>query len=408
MIPRVAAPYTRKEIADMFDAFLKSYDEVIEDFKKIFCSKLGFRKVFLYNSGTAALYAVLKALNIEKKEVIIPAYTCGSVVEAVLLAGGEPVLVDVDLQTFNLSLTELEKAVNHNTKVVIPVCLFGNPIDYYAFRDIIEKYGIYVVEDAAQALGARYDGKYVGCFGDAAIFSFGLGKGVSGGGGGALVVNNDELINEIEDAWVYLKKPDVREDFSVIFKNFSMFIFSNKKLYKAIKPYVEKATFEADAKLVNRIFKLLSGEHKVKKRRINSFCKISKYSAALVSSQIIKLEKIVDHRRANAEYLKTKLNLDNAIIQKEPKMAKHAYSRFGLIVNDRDTLRQEIAHRGIDTEKMYSYMGKIYRKLAEHPLPNSYQLVDKLLCLPVHTKLNKKDLDLIVSCFNEIIGSRIL
>ncbi len=408
MIPRVAANITRRELGEILKVPSRSYAEIVDDLERSFRSHLGFKKTFFLNSGTAALYAALNSIGVEGKEVLAPAYTCGSVIEAILLAGGKPVLVDADIRTFNISLEDLKEKVTGDTRAVVVVDLFGNPVDYYELRDILEPYGVYVVEDAAQALGAKYDRRYVGCFGDAAVFSFGLGKGITGGGGGALVVNSGELVDRVEEFYNELKTPSLMEDSAVLARIFPMYLFSNKNLYGLAKPWVEELTTREDSELVKRIFELLSGNRAVREREIERFCKISKFSAVAVLGQIARLKCIVERRRINAKYLLSNLDLTNCIdFQKCPELGVHAYSRFGVVINclDRKAVRRELARKGVDSEEMYGYMKKIYEAMG-YTSPNATVLSEHILCLPVHGKLALKDLDFIVASFNQLVSSR--
>jgi|GEM_PF-2800884 len=406
MIPRVAADVTRKEITEILKALAKNSSELISDLEKSFRFQLGFKKSFFLNSGTAALYLALKSIGVEGREVIIPAYTCGAVVEAVLLADGIPVFVDVDASTFNISLEDLKRKLSDRTKVVIAVDLFGNPVDYYALREILESYDVYLIDDAAQALGAKYDNKYLGSFGDFAIFSFGLGKGVTGGGGGALIVNNNDILDKVEEFYSQLREPSSFENVKVLYRILSMFLFSRKKLYGFIRERVERLTVHEDQELVNRILKLFSGDSIVKDKRIKSFSKISKFSAAAVLGQIARLDCIVNRRRVHAKYLLSNLNFERIKVQECPKLGEHAYSRFGIVLkcSSRKTVRERMIIEGIDVEEMYSYMLKIYEYVNYMP-PNATMLCKNILCLPIHGRLELEDLDFIAATFNRVIGS---
>lgn len=406
MIPRVAADITHREIASIIEASAKTPLELCNELKRNFRSQLGFRKSFFLNSGTAALYLALKSIGVEEKEVIIPAYTCGAVLEAVLLAGGIPIFADIDINTFNIDLEDLRRKISDRTRAVITIDLFGNPVDHYVLKEILESYNIYLIDDAAQALGAKYDNRYIGSFGDFVVFSFGLGKGITGGEGGALIANNRKILNKIEDFYNQLKEPDGLRDIEVLHKILSMFVFSRRKLYGFIRERVESMTLRQDRGLVNRIFKLLSGDRVVKEERIRSFSKISKFSVAAILSQVDRLDCIVNKRRVYAKYLLSNLDFNYVQVQETPKLGVHAYSRFGVLLkrSSGKAVKEKMVAAGIDVEEMYGYMLRIHEYLGYMP-PNATTLCKNLLCLPVHVKLELEDLDFIASTFNRVVGS---
>jgi len=145
------------------------------------------------NSATAALHAACVACGIETTddEAIVTPYSFASSATCVLMANGTPVFSDVTEDTFCLDPAKIK--ITPFTKVIIPVHLMGHPADMDAIMAIAKEYNIKVIEDAAQALGAKYHGKYAGTIGDCGVFSFNQSKPVSSGEGGMLVTNDDYI-----------------------------------------------------------------------------------------------------------------------------------------------------------------------------------------------------------------------
>jgi len=157
------------------------------------------------SSGTAALELVLRALGAgEGGEVIIPSYVCTAVLNAVLAVGSRPVLADAD-ETHNLCPHDVSAKINSDTKAVIVTHTYGTPADMAAFAEL----EIPVVEDCAQGLGSRLDGKPLGSFGRAAIFSFYATKPIAGGEGGMVVCDDRDLADAVRD----LRQYDECEEF---------------------------------------------------------------------------------------------------------------------------------------------------------------------------------------------------
>jgi dTDP-4-amino-4,6-dideoxygalactose transaminase len=146
------------------------------------------------SSGTAALESALRALRVGPgDEVITSAYDWGAATAAVRAVGATPVFADIDLVTGLIDPRSAGEAVGTHTRAIIATHLFGIPADMASLRDIADRHGLALIEDAAQALGAEIDNHRVGSLGDAACFSFGLGKVVDAGGGGALVTQHADV-----------------------------------------------------------------------------------------------------------------------------------------------------------------------------------------------------------------------
>ena len=148
------------------------------------------------SSGTTALWVSLKAAGVKAgDEVILPPYTFIATGSSILMANAIPVFVDVDPDTFNMDPAKIEAAITDKTKVIMPVHIAGNPADMDAILAIAKKHNLKVIEDAAQAHGAEWDGKKVGALGNAGIFSFQTSKNMSAGEGGIIISNDNNLMS---------------------------------------------------------------------------------------------------------------------------------------------------------------------------------------------------------------------
>lgn len=159
-------------------------------------SVLGSRHVFPVSSGKAALTLVLRALGAmrgQRREVVIPAYTCYSVPAAIVKAGLKVTPVDIDAETLDFNYDLLRRTVGPATLCIVPDHLFGRPAVLDALVGLAREQGAFLVEDAAQALGVDSAGRKLGTVGDAGIFSFGRGKNVTCGSGGLIVTDSDEI-----------------------------------------------------------------------------------------------------------------------------------------------------------------------------------------------------------------------
>lgn len=163
------------------------------------CQLAGARKALITHSCTAALEMAAILCDLQPgDEVIMPSFTFVSTANAVVLRGATPVFVDIDPETLNLDPNEVRKHVTSNTRAIFAVHYAGFPADMDALADIASDHGLFVVEDAAQALGSTYKGRPAGSLGDIAAFSFHETKNIISGEGGALTINRDDLFGRAE------------------------------------------------------------------------------------------------------------------------------------------------------------------------------------------------------------------
>lgn len=193
----------------------------------------GTEHVFFLSSGKAALYLILSALKgpANRRKVIIPAYTCFSVPSAIRKAGLEIVPCDILPETLDFDPAQLERLCDHDTLCVVPTHLFGIPVDVSKVREIAGKEGAYVVEDAAQAMGASLGGKKLGTIGDVGFFSFGRGKNVTCGSGGMIVTSSPSIAGRIRTLYDSLTLEPIGESAKTFLELCFMGLFLSPSLY---------------------------------------------------------------------------------------------------------------------------------------------------------------------------------
>lgn len=170
----------------------------VQTFKDVLQKYLQAPHVALLSSATAGLHLSLMALNLQPgDEVITTPLTFVATLNTIVQAGGTPVLVDVDA-TYNMDTTQLKAAITPRTKAIIPVHFTGLPVDLDVVYALAEKYGLRVIEDAAQAIGTQYKNRLIGSFGDTQVFSFHPNKNMTTGEGGAVTSTDANLIETVK------------------------------------------------------------------------------------------------------------------------------------------------------------------------------------------------------------------
>jgi dTDP-4-amino-4,6-dideoxygalactose transaminase len=191
---RSIRPELDAAIARTLDSCAFCLGPEVEQFERDFAAFVGTKRCIGFNSGTSALHVGMRLLDIGPgDEVVTTPFTFIATSWAIVYTGAKPVFVDIDETTMNLDARLLEKAITPRTRAVMPVHLYGQPFDVDAILEVCQRHGLPLVEDAAQAHGARYKGKGVGTFGAFAGFSFYPGKNLGAcGEAGALVTDSED------------------------------------------------------------------------------------------------------------------------------------------------------------------------------------------------------------------------
>lgn len=289
--------------------WISSAGSFIRDFERKFADLSGARYGVACANGTVALHLALATLGLEPgDEVIIPTFTMIATANAVTYCGGRPVLVDAEPCTWNMDLNQVEDRITPRTRAIVPVHTYGHPVDMDSLRQMADRHGLLVFEDAAEAHGARYKGRPVGSLGDAACFSFYGNKIITTGEGGMVTTNNEQIARL---AW-----------------NLRDHAFSHERHFW----------------------------HKF----VGFNYRMTNMQAAIGLAQTEQLEKFVQMRRANAAYYSSLLAAVPGITTPpEADWAMNVYWMYGILVDEkaygmnRDQLRRALAERGIETRTFF-------------------------------------------------------
>lgn len=184
----------KARVLDVLDSGYLTEGPVTHEFERVFADYIGTQYAIAVTSCTTGLELALRALDIGPgDEVIVPDYTYPATASAVAMVGALPVIVDVDPATQLVSRDAVEKAITPRTKALMPVSIFGNPLDYGWLNALKEKHGLFIVEDAACSIGATWNGKKTGTLADISVFSLHPRKFITTGEGGMITTDNAAL-----------------------------------------------------------------------------------------------------------------------------------------------------------------------------------------------------------------------
>ncbi len=346
----------KEELREAFDSILNNASFIngneVKEFAREFEEYLGVKHVIPCANGTDALQIALMALNLPAgSEVICPSFTFVATAEVISLLGLKPVFVDVDPDTFNLNMASVEASISRDTKVIIPVHLYGLPVDMDPLLALAKEKGLKIVEDTAQGIGADIvlngEHRKVGTIGDIGCTSFFPSKNLGAYGDGGAIMTNDDMLAE--------------------------------KMRKIVNHGMEK-----------RYYHDLVG--------VNS--RLDTLQAAVLRIKLRKLDTYNSNRNAAAEYYTEAFSsVDELICPTIPSDRKHVFHQYTLRVKNgkRDALKQHMDDLGIPAMIYYPvplHEQTPYRRerISPHGLPITRTLKDEVISLPMHTELTGSQL----------------
>jgi len=323
--------------------------KIVDEFEREFAKYLGMKYAIATSSGTTALHVTLASLGVQRgDEVVLPSFTCSPPVSMTLLLQGVPVFADIETQTYNIDADGVRKMLSRKTKAIMPINYAGHPAELDVLQEVASEFGVYLVNDAAQALGGTYKGKNIANFGDVVVFSFSPNKTITTGEGG-MIVTNDEGIAEKA---------------------------------RIIKDYGQKERFH--------YIELGSNYH------------LTEMQAAMGLVQMRKIDAIIKRKRSNAELLTEKLStVKHVATPVELPGCVHAYCLYSIRVLsskvDRNSLMEKLENAGIQTRVYFPPMHKSPLvkkfKFRMDKLQNTENVSSTVLSLPSSPKLGEREVE---------------
>jgi perosamine synthetase len=335
-----------------------------EQFEQSFAAYAGSRFMVALNSGTAALHLAMDVLNIGPgDEVIVPPITFISTIHAVSYVGATPVFADVEKDTMNISVKDIEKKITTKTKAIIVVHLAGHPCDMDAIHKLANDRGIKVVEDAAHACGTSYNDRLIGSISDITCFSFHAVKNLTCGEGGAITSNQEWLARKLrEKRWVGISK--------------DTWIRSSAEKVYAWQYYVDQVGYKYH---------------------------MSDMQAAIGIVQLRKIDQMNQKRRKIASQYQQELkDIPWIELPREKSYAKSSWHLFQIKLpheKTRDRLIGHLQENGIASGVHYypCHLHPCYIHLRAI-VPVSTEIWKRILTLPIHPNLTEADMERIIDC----------
>ncbi|MFH1469220.1 MAG: aminotransferase class V-fold PLP-dependent enzyme [Pseudomonadota bacterium] len=397
-IPRFSPSFSPGELLTVAHSLTRRGDEqaAIRRFEHEFAVLIGVRHAVMVPSARLGCLLLLKGLGLEPgDELILPGITYWAIPSIALAAGFKVVPVDIGLHTHVMDPAAFEAAITPRTKAVIPTHLFGTPCDMPRILEIARKHGIKVIEDTAQATGARIGGAMVGSFGDAAYFTFGLTKNMTTLSGAMVTTDDDSLAATLRRDMSVAPQRPLGKAMKEVVTGTAMMIATHRWVY----PWTVHPAVVLGNKLGKDPIHERFGEAEV---RYDHAPEASAYPAPRAVQaevglrQLGKLERLNSARAANGRFLDEHLaHVPGLGVPTYPQGAEPIYMSFVVHHARREALAAALRVRGVDTT--VGYMSDITRsplfpELEGFDCPNAREAYDHLLHIPVHPRLTRRDL----------------
>ena len=345
---------------ELFEAFEKVYEDnafsggkYVEEFERAYSEYLECRETVAVSNGTTALHIAMIALGIGPgDEVILPANTFIATAWGISYVGAKPVFVDCDPQTWEIDPLKIEAAITSKTKAVVGVHLYGQPFDIDAVKKICNQNGLLMLEDAAQAQGAKYKGKMVGSFGEMACYSFYPAKNLGAcGEGGAITTNSEKYAARL----------------------------------RTLRNHGSTQRYHHDELGFNY--------------------RMGGFEGASLRVKLKYLDQWNKRRREIAQRYQTEITNNKVTPQFQPEWAESVYHLFVAIAEDRDSFVNHLQKMGVNVgyhypvpchlQKAYAYLGH-----KKGDFPNSEYLAEHCVSLPMYPDLHYDDVQRVIDAVN--------
>ena len=321
-------------------------DNVIQ-FEREFASYIGAPYAFGVGSGTEALHIALKAFNIGLgDEVITVSHTAVATIAAIRLCGAVPVFVDIEQDYFTINAESIEKAITKKTKAIIAVHLYGQPADMDPIMKLASEFNLKVIEDCAQAHGAKYNGKKVGSIGDAGCFSFYPTKNLGGIGDGGLITTSNEQVG---------------------------------MKIKLLREYGWK----------ERYISFIEGHNS----------RLDELQAAILRVKLKYLENDNERRNEIALQYKVGLGKTDVLIPKVRNKAGHVFHLYVIRTKKREQLMDFLLNNSINALIHYPlpvHLQPAYQKFVTSPLEITEKISHEILSLPIYPELSDEKVNYVI------------
>lgn len=363
-IPFVKPLVQREEIQAVTEVLKSGWytqGEIVEKFEEKFAKYIGLKEAVAVFNGTVALHLTMIVSGVDSNdEVIVPSLTFISTANAALFQKAKPIFAEINEKTFNITYEDIENKITNKTKAIIPVHYAGQVADMDSIIKIAKEHNLFIIEDAAQAHGAKYKGKHAGAFGDMAIFSFTPMKNMTTGEGGMIVTNNHTFAKQLR----MLRNHGMDAPYHHVFLGYNY--------------------------------------------------RMTEMQAAIGLVQLQKLDYIIKRKKEIVKFYNSEFEKipDITIPFVDPNTTVHGYCFYSIKVpsNIRNELITELLKKGIAAKVYFPpvHLQPYYHSLGykEGILPITEQIAKQIISLPTRANLSNQDIKYISKTVKELMADK--
>lgn len=383
--------------------------ENILRFEQRFAEYIGTPYAVGVESARKGLYLILKSRGFDPgDEVILPDYTFQALPVVVMACGLKPVFVDVDPLTYNINPALIEEAVTERTKAIVVTHMFGHPVDMDAVLRVARKHRLFVVEDCAHGCGGKYRNRRLGSLGDAAIFSFKMGKNLPCFGGGMIATRDARLSANLKDRVMSFSYPKTSDLVRDIAGTFLFYCSTHRNVFPWLMyPILRVLDSVGSSFSDDQIEESLDPAQSVKS--LQQQTRLTNLQAAVGLEQLPGLDNFNDKLRVNARRLIEKLrNVRNISLPAEDPESLPTYLYFRLQVPETRSIRKTLLSRGVDTKRDDMSACSTLKNFSEYRrhCPNAAELSLRSIEIPNNPFLNEKDISYIAGQIIAAVGQK--
>lgn len=363
--------------------------KAVADFEESFAQYIGVKHAISVNSGTDALIIAMKALGIKAgDEVITTPFTFFATAETIAAVGATPVFVDIEEDTYNIDPEKIEDKITDKTKAILPVHIFGQPANMKRIREIADKHGLLVIEDACQAVGSAIGEQMIGSLGNAACFSFFPTKNLGAFGDGGMITTNDENVAIVCRA---LKEHGMAQNGA-----------KARYILEGVEDELS-GTVSPDG---------LYNPYKYYNYLIGYNSRLDALQARVLSIKLRHLNVYNQQRKEIAAFYEKELgNIEGIITPKAREDVTSVWHQYAFRCDKKDEMGNYLASKGVGSAAFYPvplHLQKAFINLGykEGDLPIAEMITKQTVCLPIFPELRQDELQYVVDCIRDFFHTK--
>lgn len=382
----------------------------IERFEKSLRERFNTKYAVCTYQCRTGIYLAVKALIQPGQEVILSPYTMSDVINMVIFAGGRPVFADVDIETCNISVSEVERLINANTGAVLITHLHGLAAEAHRIKEICDRFSIPMIEDVAQSFGVKEQGLPLGTIGDVGVFSFEMHKNMPTWLGGAIVSNRTDVVEKMRSELSSFSYPSLPGITQKVKKGLLHDVASLPILFQLFTYPILRFSYLNDIEFVNRIFRRKPQESEPAKELPDVYkSQYTPFQARIGLSQLNNVDRDIETRVEYAHiYYEGLKDIDGLILSPLRSDGSNTYLWFPVLSSEREKLLRFMFEQGRDIAAGHFTSASDYPRFEAfyRDCPNARKVEKELFYLPTYPSYSRREVEKNIEVIRQYFASK--